>query len=147
SGRFSFRGYTRRRGLILRNMSTQDSDDPEYAGRHAAQQAVAAGVPRWSVVGSDLRRDDNEGSIDPSSGLPKLIVHPTSPQLEEWQRRFTAAHNAEIRRALDAGEVNVDFRPFLFAQDVRYEVHEPRRAEQPPRGKPAQTRSVRRIDE
>jgi hypothetical protein len=87
------------------------------------------------------------------------------------QKAFVRGHNEEILRALAAGEITVDFRPFLRVavaltkllgrspatllapgnpvllerHDVRYEVFVPRPPRTPPRFKPS-TPHVRRVD-
>lgn len=153
-------------------MGSSDRDNPEASGRRTAERAIAAGAPRWGVLGP-RPRGETLSAIDASSGLPVIVSSATTPELQEELRRFIAGHNAEIRRALDAGESTVDFRPFLLTDDafsallrdgdrhvlapgqpldllggdVCYEVHVPRTPKKPPRFRPPATPSVRRIDE
>jgi hypothetical protein len=152
-------------------MSGIDLEEPESRGRRAAKEAIAAGCPRWCVVGADHDPDDVT-TVDDSTGLPIQVIH-VPPALEIRERRFVAAHNAEIRRAKLAGEIKIDLRPFLTTRealatlfrtgptrqlapkraielaggDVRYEVYVPRPPKRPPRFRPPTGPYVRRLDE
>jgi hypothetical protein len=110
--------------------------------------------------------------VHTSTGLPVAVVS-VPPALEERQRHFIAAHNAEILRAREAGDIEVDLLPALRPRggsdalfragshhvlapkrpidlvggEVRYEVFVPRPPKTPPKFRPPGERYVRRIDE
>jgi hypothetical protein len=148
-----------------------DFEAADTRGRRAAKSAIAAGFPRWLVLNGDYELDDTT-PVDRTTGLPIQLIHVPDAVIQR-ENRFVSAHNAEIRRAIQAGEIAVDLRPFLTTQDkivalfsagpvrrltpkqpidlaggdVRYEVHVPRAPKKPPRFRPPQEASVRRTDE
>jgi hypothetical protein len=86
-----------------------DSASDEQLGRHVARKAIAAGVPRWAVLGN---LTEIQGPIHEATGLPFVVTHATG-RVRLKQEAFIRGHNDEIYRALSAGEISVDFRPFL----------------------------------
>jgi len=143
-----------------------DEATAEELGRRAARNAIANGVPRWAVLADDAPGHD---AIDPGSGLP--IVSLSGDQLQVSD--FIRGHNAEISGAIERGEVQIDFRPFLRSDAqvlamfegeapfrlapkrpviidrhrVRYEVFVPRPPRAPPRFRAPRGPQVRRADD
>ena len=159
----------------VRGVSSPEEDElveAEAFGRSAARRGIANEVPHWAALIETGRECiDVESSIDPRTGLP--IIWTSAPaNLVERQRRFIAAHNAEILRAIEAKEIDVDFRPFLTTReavaerfrtgrvhllapkkpldlpkhDVRFEVFVPRRPKTPPQFGKGGDPYVRRVD-
>jgi hypothetical protein len=144
-------------------------EEAESLGRRAAQRSIAAQHPRWCVLGTEWNAEA-ETLIDLSTGLPLQVVH-VPADLEERERRFIRAYNAEIRRAKLAGQIQVDFRRLLttraeieaqfrsgpthilapkrplYLLGIKYEVFVPQPPKKPPRFRPIAKPYVRRVDE
>jgi hypothetical protein len=144
-------------------------EEAESLGRRAAQRSIAAQHPRWCVLGTEWDAEA-ETLIDLATGLPLQVVH-VPADLEERERRFIRAYNAEIRRAKLAGQIRIDFRRLLTTRaeiearllsgpshvlaakrpldllGVRYEVFVPQPPKKPPRFRPIAKPYIRRVDE
>ena len=82
-------------------------------GVSAARHAIANGVPRWLTATPEWDALGQEICIDPRTGLPIGRIS-APPELEAWQTAFIRGHNDEILRAIERGQIAVDFRPLLL---------------------------------
>lgn len=85
-------------------------------GANAARSALSQGVPRrLLVVGPDGPHGAHP-AIDGQTGLPIAVTYAPAEMFAQ-QTAFADGFNGEIRRAIDAGEIHVDFRPLLLAEE------------------------------
>lgn len=81
-------------------------------GSKAARKAIANGVPRWVRTSSGRFGE----MIHAGTGLPIAVLSGPA-NLKNWQQSYAQGFNDEILVAIEAGNIDVDFRSLLMTRD------------------------------